>query len=184
MPPAEAIEEHSLYANPGYHGTSGPILSSYSTEFAYSHRYWHNTLLRLGIETNKNHFGGSNIGGWTSLTSVNPKDRTRSYSFTGYYLPVTSRPNLVVLPDALVEEIMIEKVNGQWIATGTRFSHSGKDYHARASCEVIVSAGSIQSPQLLEISGVGNPVVLQAAGIDVKVENTNVGENLQDHMSK
>jgi choline dehydrogenase-like flavoprotein len=50
--------------------------------------------------------------------------------------------------------------------------------------EVILSAGSVQSPQLLELSGIGNPEILKAAGIDVKVENPNVGENLQEHMCK
>ena len=184
MPPAEAQEKHFLYADTDYHGTTGPISSVYSTEFGYSHQYWHPTLLNLGIKINKSHFGGSNVGSWTSLTSVNPDARTRSYSVTGYYQPAASRVNLIVLPDALVEQIIIEKVNGHWTGTGAMFSNRGVKYHARASLEVIISAGSVQSPQLLEISGVGDPMVLQAAGVKVKVGNSNVGENLQDHMSK
>ena len=54
----------------------------------------------------------------------------------------------------------------------------------RACEEVIVSAGSVQSPQLLELSGIGNQAILQNAGITVKIDNPNVGENLQEHMSK
>ena len=53
----------------------------------------------------------------------------------------------------------------------------------RLDGEVILCAGSVQSPQLLELSGIGSPKVLEAAGIEVKIENPAVGENLQEHMS-
>src|SRR5204862_8358309 len=59
----------------------------------------------------------------------------------------------------------------------------GQQYEARANREVIVSAGSINSPQLLELSGIGRPEVLQAAGIEVRHELRGVGENLRDHYS-
>lgn len=182
LPPPNQEDKFSIYFNPENHGTSGPIFSIYSTEFGASHQYWHSTLHALGVETNKNHFGGSNVGGWTSLTSVEPRTRSRCYSANGYYKPVASRPNLTVLTEAFVEEVIIEKVAGEWAATGARFSRSGLEYRAQALREVIICCGSVQSPQLLEISGVGNPSILQAAGIDVKVPNLNVGENLQEHM--
>lgn len=53
----------------------------------------------------------------------------------------------------------------------------------KAAREVIISAGSIQSPQILELSGIGRRDVLEAAGVELKVDSPNVGENLQDHMS-
>ncbi|KAK3618182.1 hypothetical protein LTR56_024814 [Elasticomyces elasticus] len=59
---------------------------------------------------------------------------------------------------------------------------SGNEYHAKASEEVIISAGSVASPQLLGTSGIGNPAVLEAAKISVRVANINVGEHVQDHM--
>ncbi|KAL5331564.1 hypothetical protein ACEPPN_001098 [Leptodophora sp. 'Broadleaf-Isolate-01'] len=182
LPPPANEEKYSLYFNPENHGTSGPIFSIYSTEFGASHQHWHSTLHKLGVETNRNHFGGSNVGGWTSLTSVEPQTRSRCYSANGYYQPVASRSNLTVLTEAFVEEIIFEKSDGEWAATGARFSRSGAEYRARSSREVIICAGSVQSPQLLEISGIGNPSILQAAGIDVKFSNSNVGENLQEHM--
>jgi choline dehydrogenase-like flavoprotein len=97
---------------------------------------------------------------------------------------VASRPNLSVLTEAVVEEIIIERVGESWTANGARFSHGTKVYHTKASKEVILCAGSVQSPQLLELSGIGNPAVLHPAGIEVKFANPNVGENLQEHMSK
>lgn len=66
-------------------------------------------------------------------------------------------------------------------ATGVSFTSGGKSYTVRANKEVIVSGGSVNSPQILELSGVGNPSILKAAGITPVIENSNVGENLQDH---
>lgn len=62
--------------------------------------------------------------------------------------------------------------------------HGGEEHVVKTEKEVIVSAGSVQSPQLLELSGIGNPTILKAAGIDIKVPNPSVGENLQEHMSE
>lgn len=141
----------------------------------------------LGVETNHNHLAGSNIGCWTSVVSVDPEDITRSYATTAYYKPVSSRPNLFLLTAAEVHEVLLTREGNApnpWKAEGVRFSHGGVEFSAFAAREVILSAGSIQSPQILELSGVGGSAVLSAAGINVKVDNPNVGENLQDHLSK
>jgi len=79
---------------------------------------------------------------------------------------------------------VLEQVNGKWTATGVKFSCGGAEFTVAASKEVILSAGTVGSPHLLELSGIGIPSVLEAAGISVKVANNNVGENLQDHISK
>lgn len=68
------------------------------------------------------------------------------------------------------------------VATGIEFVHDGKTHAASASKEVILSAGVIQSPQLLELSGIGDPSVLKEAGIQPKIENKSVGRNFQDHV--
>lgn len=128
---------------------------------------------------------GSNVGVWTNLNSVDPRGSTRSYSATAYYHPNSSRPNLRLLTGAEVKEILISRQDKDWIAKGVRFTHSGRDdFKAYAAREVIISAGSVQSPQLLERSGIGGATVLSRAGILTKVDNQNVGENLQDHLSK
>ena len=90
----------------------------------------------------------------------------------------------MVLTEAIAQEVLLEKRDDTWTATGVRFHHGGKECHAKASTEVILSCGSVQSPQLLELSGIGNPDVLKAASVDVKVNNPNVGEHLQEHMSE
>ncbi|KAK6336204.1 hypothetical protein TWF696_001767 [Orbilia brochopaga] len=165
----------------GDHGTGGPIDTSYSIEYGGSHQYWHDTLNNLGVPR-RDTFGGANWGVWTGLTSVDPSNRTRSYSASAYYRPFAGRPNLHVLCNAMVKKINIDYVNHKYVAKGVKFTHGGVDYDACAKHEVILSAGTVQSPQILELSGIGNPTILAAAGVTVKVNNPNVGEHVQDRI--
>jgi choline dehydrogenase-like flavoprotein len=166
-------------------GTDGPVSISYNREYTASHQYWHETLNKLGISTNKSHLSGSNVGVWTNVVSVNPQTMTRSYSADSHYHSVAkNRRNLTVLTNALVQEVKIEQVDGVLTATGVAFAHGNQRHTVSASQEVILSAGSVVSPQLLELSGIGDPKVLEAAGIAVKIANPNVGQNLQDHICK
>lgn len=121
-----------------------------------------------------------------SLTAVDPTTQKRCYSAPAYYLPASHRKNLVLLTGATVRNVSIERdhADGEWAAKGVCFVHDGKQHTAYASGEIVLCAGTVQSPQLLELSGIGNPDVLDAAGIETKVANLNVGENLQEHMSK
>ncbi|KAL9595816.1 MAG: hypothetical protein Q9179_004838 [Wetmoreana sp. 5 TL-2023] len=164
-----------------FHGFDGPVHTSYPALYGTSHQYWHGSLHSLGVETNRSHFSGSNIGAWTSLTSVEPSRMERSYSATAYYRPNAGKPNLVLLTGATVQEVLLQSDKGAWIARGARFTYQGQEHVVHTEGEVIVCAGSVQSPQLLELSGIGNPEVLEDAGVQVKVENSAVGENLQDH---
>lgn len=179
---AEHQSQHQSHYAAEYHGTDGPIPSVYSKDYSKPHQYWHATLNKLGLDTNRSHFSGSNLGPFTTLTSVDPTTRMRASSATAYYLPNAQRKNLHVLTDATVERIEIENRNGEWVATSADFTCGRERFVAKVSREVIVCAGSVQSPQLLELSGIGNPDILQAGGIHVKVANSNVGENLQEHM--
>lgn len=169
-------------------GDDGPVQVSYPKQFSASHSLWHQTLNAAGIESNDRHLSGNNTGCWTSVVSVDLRTCTRSYAAAAYYQPISSRPNLVVLTEAEVREIVLTRERSAhsptWKAEGVRYSYRGVDFTAYASREVILSAGSIQSPQVLELSGIGNKDILSAAGIQVKIDNANVGENLQDHLSR
>ncbi|KAF3196831.1 hypothetical protein TWF679_004059 [Orbilia oligospora] len=134
----------------------------------------------LGIQR-RSTFDGSNVGVWTGLTSVN-SDTKRSYAGNEYYLLNASRENFKVICDSIAREVILEPINGQMTATGVRFECAGSEYVAFVRKEVIVSCGSVQSPLILELSGIGNPDILTAANIEVKIENKNVGENLQDRL--
>ncbi|KAI8629637.1 GMC oxidoreductase [Xylariaceae sp. FL1651] len=179
--------EHTQMANREHYdhraiGTDGPISVSYSKQYSASHQLCYDSLLSMGIHENIAHHSGSNVGVWTNPVTVEPKNGRRSYAAPAYYVPCAARPNLVVLTEAFVKEVLSSKSNDRWTATGVRFIHADQEFVVSASREVILSAGSVQSPQLLELSGVGNPTILANAGVEVKVPNTNVGENLQDHL--
>lgn len=165
-------------------GTGGPVSVSYARQYSASHEFWHDTLNRLGVKTNKRHLSGSNVGVWTNVNSITTPTCERSSSHKAYYLPNAERPNLLVLCEAVVEEIILERVGDDWLATGARFTHRGQSHVVSASREVVLSAGTIQSPQILELSGIGDPDILSQAGVQPKVRSPCVGENLQDHISK
>lgn len=184
-PPSRKTQlDHKAYYDPDGFGTAGPIEVSYAAEYSASHQHWHETLLGLGIETNRTHMTGSNVGGWTNIGAVDPETCTRSSSATAYYQPVRERSNLVVLTEVLAERIELQQLDGTWVAKGVRFldTVTGESFSVSAAKEVILCAGSIQSPQLLELSGIGNPDVLSKAGVETKVASPRVGENLQDHI--
>ncbi|POS78800.1 hypothetical protein DHEL01_v202819 [Diaporthe helianthi] len=170
------------YYDPDGFGMRGPIDVSYATEYSASHQYWHKTLQSLGIHTNESHMTGSNVGAWTNLGLVNPRTCTRASSATAYYQPHRQRANLVVLSEAFVNKLIIDHNDGSWVARGVEFIHKGLISSVFASKEVIICAGTVQSPQILELSGIGNPDVLRRAGIETLVPSPFVGENLQDHI--
>lgn len=183
-PESSIRDENKLHYNTSSLGVGGPVPICYMKSFSPSHKHWHTTLNALGIETNRSHMSGSNLGVWSSLASVESKTSTRAYAANTYYLPVADRPNLLVLSNALVKEVLLEHDVDSYTAKGASFEVDGNNFKAIAKKEVIISAGSFASPQLLELSGVGGPHILEAAGVTVKVANSNVGENLQDHLSK
>lgn len=120
------------------------------------------------------------MGFYSSLAAVNrtTDPGRRSYAATGYLRPNLGRQNLKVLTEALVTSVTLDGDT----ATGVEFTHGGQKYSVKASKEVILSGGVINSPQLLELSGIGDPEVLKAAGVDCKIENKRVGANFQDHV--
>lgn len=120
------------------------------------------------------------MGFYSSLAAV---DRTsdvgkRSYAATGYLRPNLGRANLKVLTAALASKIVLDGNR----ATGVSFRHGGKEHQIAASKEVILSGGVYNSPQILELSGIGDRKILEAAGVECIVENDRVGKNLQDHV--
>jgi len=103
----------------------------------------------------------------------------RSSSAAEYLKPAQNRANLTVLTDAPATRVLTEGKR----ATGVAFRHAGRDMQIRARREVVLAAGPLVSPQLLELSGIGNSAILQKHGIGVVHHLPGVGENLRDHPS-
>ncbi len=96
----------------------------------------------------------------------------------GYLKPARGRPNLVVQTEAQATKLELDGRR----AVGVHYRQGGQDRLARCRGEVLLSAGAIQSPQLLQLSGIGPAALLQRHGIDVAHPLPGVGENLQDHL--
>jgi choline dehydrogenase len=109
---------------------------------------------------------------------VNQRRGRRWSAATAFLKPAMQRPNLKVMTHAQASRIIIEDRR----ATGLEFRHEGQAVQANANCAVILSGGSVTSPQLLELSGIGQGALLQQHGISVEHELPGVGENLQDHL--
>ncbi len=109
---------------------------------------------------------------------VNQRRGVRWSTAKAFLKPVMNRPNLTVLTHAQAERLVLD---GKRV-TGVDFLQQGAPSHIRACGEVILAAGSVGSVQLLELSGIGSPEVLQDHGIAVAHALNGVGENLQDHL--
>jgi choline dehydrogenase len=104
--------------------------------------------------------------------------RGRRWSvYDGYLQPARGRKNLTVVPHAHVLRL---KLDGRR-CTGVTYRKDGQEHTVAAAVDVILAAGAIQSPQLLELSGIGQPALLQAHGIAVRHALPGVGENYLDH---
>ncbi|HEX2829285.1 MAG TPA: GMC family oxidoreductase N-terminal domain-containing protein [Burkholderiales bacterium] len=101
----------------------------------------------------------------------------RSSSAVSYLKPALSRPNLSVITDTVATRVLMEGTR----AVGVEISRDGRVQPVKARREVILSAGPLKSPQLLELSGIGNADLLQKHGIAVVRHSPDVGENLRDH---
>jgi len=103
----------------------------------------------------------------------------RCSAAVAYLRPALTRRNLAVVVDALATRIVLENAR----ATGIEYRVGRRRHSARAAREVILAGGVINSPQLLMLSGIGDPAELAAHGIEVKIALPGVGKNLQDHIS-
>ncbi len=160
-----------------YHGGEGPI--------GVEPAGWKNPLADDFIKTAVNvfniprndDFNRENIegAGYWDLATWNGR---RSSTSLSYIRPNRDRPNLHILTEAYVTKVEFENKT----ATGVVYERGGQLHRARAGREVILSAGALQTPQLLQLSGIGPADLLRRHGIDVVHELKGVGENLIDHV--
>ncbi|WP_454858921.1 GMC family oxidoreductase [Rhizobium binxianense] len=175
LPAFKAHENWALDVNETYHGRGGELnVAPVPTPNAIS-----SALIAGGRETGHEatrDFNGPSQDGF-GLFSVNQRQGMRMSSAEAFLRPAENRPNLVVLDGALVERINVE--NGR--ATGITVVREGQRQTIRARREIVLSAGTINSPHLLMLSGIGPADELRKHGIDVVADIAGVGRNLQDH---
>ena len=147
-----------------------------TTENAFG-RDFVNACLDLGIPYNPNYNSGGPLLGVSPHQSTIENGNRRVTSFQKYVAPFLGRrPNLTVVTDALVNRILFSGTR----TIGVNLTITGSTQDVFANREVILSAGSINNPQLLMLSGIGAADALKTQGIDPLVDLPGVGENMQD----
>lgn len=160
-----------------------PLTASITTRFSELPVVgdWIPTLEGMGIPESPDPSGGQGWGVFIATSAINPTNWTRSYSRAAYIDPLPPRPNLDILPNATVTQIIL---NDNLTATGVQFAFvkGGPVTTIGVRLEVILASGSIGSPNILMHSGVGPKDILTAAGVPVKLDLQGVGQHLQDHI--
>ncbi|HYM02573.1 MAG TPA: choline dehydrogenase [Stellaceae bacterium] len=158
------------------HGAGGPLAVSDQTEPHELCDAFIAAAEEAGHPRNDDFNGASQEGAGYFQTTM--RRGRRCSAAVAYLHPVRSRPNLRVLTGALTSKVLVENRE----ATGIAFYHQGEAWTARASGEVILAAGAIASPQLLQISGIGPAALISDFGLVVVHDLPGVGEDLQDHL--
>jgi choline dehydrogenase len=168
--------EHNVRGAGAWHGADGPLWVS---DIVAAHELVEALIAaggEIGIPRNDDFNGATQEGvGYYQLTT---RHGFRCSTATAYLRPARSRANLRVETGAHATRIAFDGRK----ASGVVYRQAGREITANARREVIVAAGALQSPQLLQLSGIGPPTLLQRFGIAVIHALPGVGENLQDHL--
>jgi choline dehydrogenase len=175
LPYFKRSEGNQRGADP-WHGADGPLKVS---DIGAKHELieaFIDGARQIGVPRNDDFNGATQEGaGYYQLTT---HKGWRCSTAKAYLQPAKSRPNLVIRTDAHCTGVVLQGRR----ATGVRWRHGGRDHAASARAEVLLCAGAIQSPQLLQLSGIGPSALLQRLGVPVVHHLPGVGENLQDHL--
>ncbi|KAF2482213.1 hypothetical protein BDY17DRAFT_298130 [Neohortaea acidophila] len=181
--PAPDIVKRELRPVISGEGTNGPIQASYPFTVSQAQRLWLQAFKSLGLENTSDPLDGAAIGGHITTNHISIDKRERSHAGLAYYEPVRGRPNLKLVTGALVQNITFDTSSGNdALATGVAYIKDGISCYAAARKEILLAAGAFATPQILELSGIGDSTSLQRHGIATVYDNPNVGENLQDHI--
>ncbi len=167
--------EHQERGADRWHATGGPLNVSDVTERHPISDAVIDAFVEAGVPRNDDVNAETQEGaGYYQLTV---KNGLRQSAAVAYLHPAMSRPNLKVETRALARRVVMQGRK----ATGVEYAHDGRVVRATARREVILAGGAINSPQLLQLSGIGDGRLLQSLGIATLHDLPGVGENLQDH---
>ena len=167
--------EDQQHGENDFHGGDGPLQVSDSMKGPLADAYI-DACSQVQIAGNSD-FNGAQQGGAGYFQLTVTRNGRRASTAYSYLRPVKQRSNLEVVTGALASRVLF---NGKQ-AIGVEYQQQGKTVQALCDAEVIVSGGAINSPQLLQLSGIGPADLLGEHGIPVVHDNPSVGQNLQDH---
>ncbi len=177
LPYFRKSEHNEFWGASEFHGAGGPLNVADVMEPSPYSRAFVAAAVQAGHAPNPDFNGAQQQG--VGLTQVTQKDGERCSAAKGYLTPHLGRPNLTVITQARATRVLVDGLR----AVGVEYlDGQGVLQQVHARCEVLVSAGALQSPQLLMLSGIGPAEHLKTHGITVKLDAPGVGQNLQDHI--
>jgi len=185
-PPTAAIaKEGGISFDASSRGTSGPLQVSYPGIASPLMADWVTSAAAAGLPANKDAYNGEMQGAFICTSTVNAANYTRSYSASAYLDPLPPRSNYDVLTNALVTKVNFDTTKKPMMAMSVEYTTDGGATMQTVGIDkdVVLSAGSVGSPTILQHSGVGPSDVLKKAGVKMLYELPGVGQHLQDHPS-
>ena len=165
---------------PGVRGLDGPLtITEYGPRDPLTNAFL-DACGQAGFPESPDYNAGRYFGG--GVMQLSTRNGLRWGVREGYLYPAMKRANLTVATNARATRVLLEGEEGNQRAVGVEYRVGNEIRTARAAREVVVAAGTIQSPQLLELSGIGEAGRLQSHGIAVRKHLPGVGENLRDHL--
>jgi choline dehydrogenase len=165
------------YNPAGERANSGPVSVSYANYVLPFTSWVLKAAEAMGLKKLPGYLDGDLIGSSWYMQTTDPKTMIRDSSETAYLRPALNRTNLVVHTSTMALKVMFEGTQ----AVGVACSTTGKNFTLTAKKEVILSAGALQSPQLLMVSGIGPRATLEKFNIPVLVDAPGVGLGMEDH---
>ncbi|KAH8787893.1 mala s 12 allergen precursor [Diaporthe sp. PMI_573] len=187
--PVQAVRDvvPSLKWNPASHGTGGNIKTGWPGKSYPFVQSFLTAVANTGTPISNDPDAGETWGAFLATSAINAQNWHRSSSRTGYLDPIdTERTNIHVLTGHQATKVLLDTSDPNNVkATGVQYGTGANAalLTVNAAREVIVSGGTINSPQLLQHSGIGDAAQLSGLGIESKVDLPGVGHNVQDHIS-
>ncbi|KAF7341597.1 GMC oxidoreductase [Mycena sanguinolenta] len=200
-PTAEEMSKLEIEFNPAAHGTSGPLQRTLPKWINAVQAPFIEGMKSLGVPYNPDSASGNNTGMWISNHSIDSHG-ARSSSASAYYSPNQHNSHLTVITSAQATRILFSSstdASGNLVASGVEYRKNGQAHTVSAAREVLlcvqvkdlsrlsftnvipIALGTFKTPQLLELSGIGDKTVLEAHGVDMRLELPGVGKNLRSY---
>ncbi|KZL70770.1 GMC oxidoreductase [Colletotrichum tofieldiae] len=183
-PTPEIVAEWGIEVDDSAHGNDGLMQVTFSPFFWPTTKFMIDAIRELGITVAKDQANGSPIGGYFCPHNQDPKTATRSSAREAYYDNFTGRQNLHLLTGRQVTKVVTAGSGDSIVATGVAFAAS-KDAQTQTvtvNKEVILAAGTFHTPQILQVSGIGDPALHASINVPTVVDLPAVGQNLHDHV--
>ncbi|KAF8884272.1 hypothetical protein CPB84DRAFT_1750441 [Gymnopilus junonius] len=174
-------KKYNMAFDAKYQGTSGPVQRTLPRWLDTIAMPWLEAVESYGIQHNADPNDGDDRGTWISTKKID-SNSVRSSAASAYYEPNSLQPNLKIITGVHATKVITSKEDLVTV-TGVEFLQNGQLQTIQAKKEVILCCGSYNTPQILELSGIGDPAILKKHGIPVIIDLPAVGNNLEEHIT-